>query len=73
MRSEPENARVGERRPSSYSCTNAMTQTAYLAAPGHEELLARELVDVTATYDRLLVAPGAARPVSWRPATTLRG
>ncbi len=42
-----------------------MTQTAYLAAPGHEELLARELVDVTATYDRLLVAPGAARPVSW--------
>jgi 23S rRNA (cytidine2498-2'-O)-methyltransferase len=42
-----------------------MTQTAYLAAPGYEELLARELGDVSATHGRLLVAPGPARPASW--------
>jgi 23S rRNA (cytidine2498-2'-O)-methyltransferase len=42
-----------------------MNVTAYLAAPGYEELLARELGEVTATYERLLIAPGPARPVRW--------
>ena len=42
-----------------------MTETAYLAAPGYEELLARELGEVSATYGCLLFAPGPVRPVSW--------
>jgi 23S rRNA (cytidine2498-2'-O)-methyltransferase len=42
-----------------------MTRTAYLAAPGYEALLARELGEVEAAHDRLLVAPGPPRPVSW--------
>jgi 23S rRNA (cytidine2498-2'-O)-methyltransferase len=42
-----------------------MERTAYLAAPGYEERLARELGEVSATFGELLVAPGPARPVSW--------
>ncbi len=41
------------------------SSTAYLAAPGYEELLARELGEVTARYDRLFVAPGPERPANW--------
>jgi 23S rRNA (cytidine2498-2'-O)-methyltransferase len=42
-----------------------MTQTAYLAAPGYEEFLERELGDVSAVHGRLFIAPGAARPAHW--------
>jgi 23S rRNA (cytidine2498-2'-O)-methyltransferase len=40
-------------------------QTAYLAAPGYEQHLTRELGQVSAAHGRLLVAPGPARPASW--------
>jgi 23S rRNA (cytidine2498-2'-O)-methyltransferase len=41
------------------------TQTGYLAAPGYTEQLAAELGDVSASYDRLLLAPGPARRAVW--------
>jgi 23S rRNA (cytidine2498-2'-O)-methyltransferase len=40
-------------------------QTAYLAAEGHVDELTRELGEVTARYERLLMAAGPARPVAW--------
>lgn len=39
--------------------------TAYLAPTGFEAELRTELGDVTATYDRLMLAPGSARPITW--------
>ncbi len=42
-----------------------MTETAYLAHPDFIAELSEELGDVTARYDRLLVAPGPARAVAW--------
>ena len=42
-----------------------MTQTAYLAAPGYEELLAKELEGVTGVHDRLFVADGPAQRALW--------
>lgn len=40
-------------------------QTAYLAAAGFEDQLARELGAVSSRYGRLLVAPGPASTVAW--------
>ena len=42
-----------------------MTETAYLAHPDFVEQLAEELGDVHERHDRLLLAPGPARPVAW--------
>lgn len=39
--------------------------TAYLAPEGFEDELRTELGDITATYGRLMLAPGPARPVTW--------
>lgn len=39
--------------------------TAYLAPIGYVEPLRQELGEITAEYDRLLIAPGPAREVAW--------
>ena len=43
----------------------AERETAYLAAEGFADELASELGEVSATYGRLLLAPGPPRPVAW--------
>jgi 23S rRNA (cytidine2498-2'-O)-methyltransferase len=42
-----------------------MTETAYLAHPDFVEHLIAELGDVSERHNRLLIAPGPARPVVW--------
>lgn len=42
-----------------------LSQTAYLAAEGYEDELARELGTSLRRYGRLLVSPGPALPVAW--------
>jgi len=42
-----------------------LEQTAYLAADGYEDELARELGTVSSRYGRLLLAPGPASTVAW--------
>ena len=39
--------------------------TGYLAADGYEDELRAELGAVTATYGRLMLAPGPQRPAAW--------
>lgn len=42
-----------------------LDQTAYLAPPGLDHLLANELKDITHRYGRLIVAKGPLQPVLW--------
>jgi len=42
-----------------------LRQTAYLAAPGYVQQLVDELGDAVAVHDRLVLAPGPARPAAW--------
>jgi 23S rRNA (cytidine2498-2'-O)-methyltransferase len=45
--------------------SDPLPQTAYLAAKGYEDELARELGSATSRYGRLLMAPGPALSVAW--------
>ncbi len=50
---------------SSLEPVNSAARTAYLAPEGFAAELAREIGPIDFAHDRLLIAPGAAKPAAW--------